>query len=94
MLLPNDGTWLLLFLFFFRGTCFDIVFREGGGSDLYDETSVSEIPGFPSPRKKLATSKLTTERLRYNGYMQISNDGHMDRRVVMTPKPINSPINL
>ena len=82
------------FYFFFGAHVLTLFLGRGGGSDLYDETSVSEIPGFPSPRKKLATSKLTTERLRYNGYMQISNDGHMDRRVVMTPKPINSPINL
>ena len=66
----------------------------GGGSDLYDETNVSEIPDFPSPRKKLATSKLTRERLWYNGYMQISYDGHMDRRVVVTLKAFNSPINV
>ena len=55
---------------------------------------MSEISYFPSPRKKLATSKLTRERLWYNGYMQISYDGHMDRRVIGTPKAINSPINI
>ena len=55
---------------------------------------MSEIRDFPSPRKKLATSNLTRERLWYNGYMQISCDGHMDRRVIVTPKAINSPIKL
>jgi hypothetical protein len=71
MLLPNDGTQLLLFLLFFRGrpnTCFDVVFFC---SDLFDEATVSETPCSPSYRKKIGNFKLTGKQLRYNGYMQI-----------------------
>lgn len=48
----------VIFIFFrdTSNTCFDIVFFYRG-SDLFDETNVSEIPDLPSPRKKLATSK-------------------------------------
>jgi hypothetical protein len=72
-----------MFLFFFRdtsNTCFDIVFR-GGGSDLFDVTTMSEIPCYPLTPKKIGNFKLTREQVRYNGYMQISNDRHMDGTV-------------